>query len=157
MQLTAILSDLNSLRACVGLLQVAQGLFQYIHTDNRCGQDHAAALALVSSRPVPLLRTITTGNTLDVSSTEKDEDLRRPYELCTLHKNIKLAYGTDANSAPTQTILELRRARSEVDRAVSNLGLKRDGSHADDNVQPSTELQPEQGQDMDYDEDDAWT
>lgn len=69
---------------------------------------------------------------------------------------MKLAYGSSANAAPTFTIIELQRARSDVDRAVLSLGLANEQYRSANDTQHSKESQLEQGHDMDYDEDDAW-
>jgi len=52
-----------------------------------------------------------------------DPDLRRPYELQTLHSNIKVAFGSSINAAPTPAIRELEEARNSVTRAILRLGI----------------------------------
>jgi len=124
---------------------------------NRPGQDHAAALALVSSRPVSSTSIkSSSADSPDSALAENDADLRRPHELGTLHQNIRLAYGTSSNPAPTSNILELQQARSQVNTAVLSLGLRNARDYNDSNTQQYSKTQPEQEQDLDYDEDDAW-
>jgi len=108
----------------------------------------------VSLRPVSSTSTkSSSAASPDSSLSDNDADLRRPHELRALHQNIKLAYGS---SAPTSTILELHHARSEVDRAVSSLGLANANHHTNDSTQQTAQIQLEQGHDLDYDGDDAW-
>ena len=88
-------------------------------------QDHAAALALVSARPAEKLQSNDSSSSAVTSQGQdsNDPDLRRPYELQTLHTNIKLAFGSSISAAPTPAIRELEEARNSVTRAILRLGI----------------------------------
>lgn len=126
-----------------------------LHTNSL--QDHAAALALVSARPAEQAQSNGASSTTVIiphGQDSNDPDLRRPYELQTLHDNIKLAFGSRINAAPTPAIRELEEARNSVTRAILRLGIYVQ-THSSKTVE-AEDYAADQGEDED-DELAAWS
>ena len=126
---------------------------------NKTIQDHAAALALVSARPAEKAQSNGSSSTTAVAPQGQDKDsndpdLRRPHELQTLHNNIKLAFGTSINAAPTPAIREIEEARNSVTRAILRLGI--DVQHHSAKPVETDDYAADQGEDED-DELAAWS
>jgi len=120
-------------------------------------QDHAAALALVSARPVEKPQSNGSSSTTAVTppgQDSNDPDLRRPYELQTLHNDIKLAFGSSISAAPTPAIRELEEARNGVTRAILRLGI--DVQNHSTKPAEAEDFSADQGEDED-DEMAAWS
>ncbi|KAI4227860.1 MAG: hypothetical protein L6R36_002083 [Xanthoria steineri] len=109
MQIASILSDLTSLRVCI---------VQVINLLTTDGQDHNAALALVSTR-APASDSSTPKSThlhatKSSHGVKDDPDLERALDLIELHQGVKMTHVQGQDQGLTQ-------ARRDVDAVLAEL------------------------------------
>ncbi|KAL8927654.1 MAG: hypothetical protein Q9172_001283 [Xanthocarpia lactea] len=105
MQLALILSDLTSLRVC----------------------DHAAALALVSTRApasdisAPAVTRL--HRSKDTHEVDNDPDMERAMDLIELHQEVKMKHGRGEDQGLTQARKDVDAVLVELERVAAERGL----------------------------------